>query len=213
MERNEFALNFLLTVKPFFFRRLPLALCALSGALFLASCSPSSDNNAVIENTVAENTATENAAPAATSPAQFSVLSEVLVPGKDDLLHKQKVSRMGIDSQLKSGGDAAPALQEIIEKAPAYFPPGAKINSAKSDDKTFVIDLNAAFDKSDFWSSQGEKTTELAVYALVNSIADHNQPKGPTLPVRFTIDKKPAKTLGEFDLEGEIEPQTRLNAK
>ena len=215
-------------MKTFFFRPLALAGCALGAALALASCTPASNDNSVAPdanalggnsavpnsdnsaaaNAVDSNAVSDNAAPAAR--AQFSYLESVMVPGKDDLLHEQKVSRMAIDSQLKSGGDKAPALQEIIAKAPAYYPSGAKINSAKDNGKALVIDLNAAFDKPDFWSKKGEKTTELAVYALVNSMEQGG--KGAAKPVQFTVEKKPVQTFGEFDVSGDIEPQTRLLA-
>ena len=222
---------------------LPFASCVLLGALALSSCTPIQtentatpeknvvDGNSVIpnaansvdqetanaanadQNNAAVANAVESGAPAPTSPAQLSVMSSVLVPGQDDLLHEQKVSRMTMDSQLKSGGDAAPALQEIIEKAPAHYPPGAKINSAKDNGKAIVVDLNSAFDKSEFWSQKGEKTTELAIYALINSAARKNQPKGAAKPVKLTIEKKPVLALGEYDFEGEITPQARLVAK
>lgn len=168
-------------------------------------------DDAVIDNAVAD----ENAAPAPTSAVKFSYLETIYVPGQDDLLHAQKVSRMAIDSQLKSGGNGAPALQEIIEKAPQHFPPGAKVNDWKEDEKTVTVDLNAAFDKPEFWSAKGEKTTELAVYALVNSAAKTTgaQGKSASKPVKFTIAKAPAQSLGEFDVSGEIEPEMRLVAK
>ena len=52
---------------------------------------------------------------------------------------------MAIDSQLKSGDRAAPGLQEIIEKAPQYFPKDAKINSTTQTEKGMTVDLNQAF--------------------------------------------------------------------
>ncbi len=222
------------------FRRLPFALCALGGALALASCTPlntententaSPDKNVVtgnsvipnadnaVDNSASANTASANAVaanPTPTSAVKFAYVETIYVPGKDDLLHAQKVSRMAIDSQLKSGGNGAPALQEIIEHAPQYFPPGAKINDWKEDAKAITVDLNSAFDKPQFWSQKGEKTTELAVYSLVNSAAKTTGAGGASAakPVQFTIEKKPAQTLGEFDVSDQLKPETRLNAK
>ena len=204
-------------MKPFFFRRLPLALGALSCALALASCSstPVDDNastatdNASIGNTVAPASDGNSV-----SAVEFGSLETIYVPGKNDLLHPEKVSRLAIDSQLKSGDRAAPGLQEIIEKAPRYYPKGAKINSTTQTEKGMTVDLNKAFANNDFWRTKGEKMTELAVYALVNSAAKTTGAQGTTdpKPVMFTIEKKPAETLGEFGIDGEIEPETRLIA-
>ena len=203
------------------FRRLPLAFGALSCALALASCTPMSDNNAatpdknvVDGNDVIPNAAnavdpasTDNAAPP--SAVEFAALETIYVPGKDDLLHAEKVSRMAIDSQLKSGDRAAPGLQEIIEKVPQYFPKGAKINSTTADEKGMTVDLNQAFADDKFWRTKGEKMTELAVYAIVNSAAKTTSAAGASdpKPVTLTIEKQPRKNLGDFDIDGEIEPE------
>ena len=194
-------------MKPFPLRRLPLAVAALSCAIALASCSskPAGENSVVPASD--DNSATNSA-------VEFAALETIYVPGKDDLLHEQKVSRMAIDSQLKSGDRAAPGLQEIIEKAPQYFPKDAKVNSTTVTEKGMTVDLNAAFVNDEFWRQKGEKVTELAVYALVNSAAKTTGAQGTSeaKPVTFTIDKEPAKILGEFDIDGEIEPETRLIA-
>ena len=205
-------------MKPLIFRRLPLVLGALSCAFALASCTPSSDDNAATStnNAVTANaanpTSDDNAAPTA---VEFTSLETIYVPGKDDLLHETKVSRMAMDSQLKSGDRAAPGLQEIIEKAPQYFPKNAKINSTTPTEKGLTVDLNKAFSNDEFWRTKGEKITELAVYALVNSAAKTTGAKGASepQPVVFTIEKKPAETLGEFGIDGEIEPEMRLIAR
>ena len=220
-------------MKPFPFRRLPLALGALSCALALASCTPLTDQNEstpdknvidgddIIPNAAnavdpapnaVEPTGDENAA--TNSAVEFASLETIYVPGKDDLLHPEKVSRMAIDSQLKSGDRAAPGLQEIIEKAPEYYPKDAKINSTTDGEKGMTVDLNQAFADDEFWRAKGEKTTELAVYALVNSAAKTTGKEGTSAPkpVTFTIEKQPAATMGEFDVEGAIEPQMRLVA-
>ncbi len=205
--------------------RIPLALGALCCALALASCSSNtststSTENLVDANSITDNAATDNAATAnatdtnAAPTVKFSSLETIYVPGKDDLLHETKVSRMAMDSQLKSGDPAAPGLQEIIEKSPLYFPKGAKINSTTQTDKGMNVDLNKDFADDEFWRSKGEKTTELAVYALVNSAAKTTGAQGTSepQPVTFTIEKKPAETLGEFAVDGAIEPQMRLVA-
>ena len=203
--------------------RIPLALGALGCALTLASCSPTTSTSTSTENLVDANSITDNAATAnatddnaanAAPTVKFSSLETIYVPGKDDLLHATKVSRMAMDSQLKSGDPAAPGLQEIIEKSPLYFPKGAKINSTTKTDKGINVDLNKAFTNDPFWRGKGEKTTELAVYALVNSAAKITsaQGTGEPQPVTFTIEKKPAETLGEFAVDGSIEPQLRLIA-
>lgn len=178
----------------------------------LASCSSQPvDENATSQN-AATPTSDDNSS--TNSAVEFAALETIYVPGKDDLLHEQKVSRMAIDSQLKSGDRAAPGLQEIIEKAPEYFPPDAKINSTTVTDNGMTVDLSSQFANDDFWRTKGEKITELAVYALVNSAAKTTGAQGTSdpKPVTFTVDKKPAKTLGEFDIDGEIEPETRLIA-
>ena len=208
-------------VKSRFFSRLPLALGAGCCMLALASCTPqpATDDNAApavtSENTVAP-TSDDNAADAnaTNSAVEFASLETIYLPGKDDLLHPEKVSRMAIDSQLKSGDRAAPGLQEIIEKAPEFFPKNAKINSTTQTEKGMTVDLNQAFANDEFWRGKGEKVTELAVYALVNSAAKVTGAQGVTepKPVTFTIEKKPAATMGEFDVEGEIKPQDRLVA-
>lgn len=200
-------------MKPFLFRRLPLALGALSCALVLASCSsqPADDNATPIENAVAP---VNDGNSATNSAVEFAALETIYVPGDDDLLHEEKVSRKSIDSQLKSGDRAAPGLQEIIEKAPEYFPKDAKINSTTVTEKGMTVDLDSTFANDEFWRTKGEKMTELAVYSLVNSAAKTTGAQGTSesKPVTFTIDKQPAKTLGEFDIDGEIEPETRLIA-
>ena len=151
---------------------------------------------------------------AANSGVQFAALETIYVPGKNDLLHAEKVSRLAIDSQLKSGDRAAPGLQEIIEKAPQYYPKNAKINSTTQTEKGMTVDLNKAFADDKFWRTKGEKMTELATYALVNSAAKTTSAAGTSdpKPVTFTIEKQPAKTLGDFDIDGEIEPEMRLVA-
>ena len=221
--------------------RLPLALCALGGALALASCTPIQTENTVtpdknvvagntvipnaanaVDNATTENAATDNSAttnavaatPAPSAGVKFAYVETIYVPGDDGMLHAHKVSRMAIDSQLKSGGNGAPALQEIIERAPQYFPPGAKVNDWK-DGQTITVDLNGAFDKPDFWSQKGENTTQLALYALVNSAAKTTGAGGtsPAKMVQFTIDKKPVPSLGEYDLSGALKPLPKMIAK
>ena len=224
------------SVKPFPFRRFPLrrfslALGALSCALALASCSSNVADNAVSDrsteissnamaptngdnNAIDDQTVDQNANAAQNSAVKFAALETIYVPGKDDLLHETKVSRLAIDSQLKSGDRAAPGLQEIIEKSPAFFPKNAKINSTTDSEKGMTVDLNQAFANNEFWRTKGEKVTELAMYALVNSAAKTTSAQGTSepKPVMFTIEKKPATTLGEFDVDGAIEPQMRLVA-
>ena len=174
-----------------------------------AMAPESGDNNAIDDQAV-----DQNANAAQSSVGKFAALERIYVPGKDDLLHETKVSRKAIDSQLKSGDLAAPGLQEIIEKSPAFFPKDAKINRTDVSPKGMTIDLNKAFANDKFWRTKGEKVTELAMYALVNSAANTASAQGISdpKPVMFTIEKKPATTLGEFDVEGEIEPQMRLVA-
>ena len=177
------------------------------------------DSNASGSNGAATNATTNSAVAAATasptSAVNFAYVETIYVPGKDAKLHAQKVSRMAIDSQLKSGGNGAPALQEILEKAPNYFPPGAKINDWKTDARGVVVDLNKAFDAPGFWSKKGEGMTELAVFALVNSAAKTTGSGGPTKPrpVRFTIEKRPALSLGEMDMDGVLDPNMDLVSK
>lgn len=134
------------------------------------------------------------------APPRLTLVETIYLPDDNDTLQPRSVSRQAIDSQLRSG-NLAPGLQEILTAAPAYFPPGAKINSATVQEKQVAVDLNAAFATPDFWMKKGEKTTELAVYALVNSASQNG------LPVLLTIEKKPLETLGEFDASDPIIPR------
>lgn len=213
------------------FRRLPLALAVLSCGFALASCSSNTASNAVSDrsaeltsnstgpnsgdnNAIDDKTVDQNANAAENSTVKFAALETIYVPGKDDLLHEKKVSRLAIDSQLKSGDRAAPGLQEIIEQSPKFYPKDAKVNSTTETDKGMTVDLNKAFANDKFWRGKGEKVTELAVYALVNSAAKTTSADGASAPrpVMFTIEKKPAQTMGEFAVDGSIEPQMRLVA-
>ena len=205
--------------------RIPLALGALGCALALASCSSSTstststenlvDANSITDNSVDANATDANATDANAAPTvKFSSLETIYVPGKDDMLHETKVSRMAMDSQLKSGDPAAPGLQEIIEKSPLYFPKDAKINSTTQTAKGMNVDLNKAFANDEFWHTKGEKTTELAMYAIINSAAKTTSAQGTSAPqpVTFTVEKKPAELMGDFSIDGTNEPQMRLVA-
>ena len=142
------------------------------------------------------------------APPQY--LEKIYLPGTDDKLHLKAVSHNAIDSQIKAGGSPVPALDEVITGAPKYFPPGTRIKKFAVTEKSLTLDLNSAFANSKHWS-QGETTTQLAVYALVNSAALTE--KDGKKPVQLTVEGKPLSTLGEFDASDPIEPDQTLIAK
>lgn len=158
------------------------------GAIFLASCQPKTD-------TTAQNT-----------PAPIKVIDTIMVPGADDLLHAKKVSRLALDTQLKSGGNAAPALDEIIKLAPAWFPKGARVEDVKDDGTIITILLSPEFGNAKHWQ-KGESVTTLAVYSLVNTLAKD------TKKVALTLEGKPIPALGELDTSEALGADPTLNAK
>jgi len=166
-------------------------LVAAFGLLILAGCNR-------------ETPVVENPTPA----VKVELTKTIYIPGKDDKLHAKAPSFKAVETQTRLMGNAAPVLQEIIQAAPQYFPKGAKVNDFKSDEEKVTIDLNKAFTQGDFWSKNGEKTTEVAVYSLVNSASGESKK-----PVEITIEGKAGTTLGEMDISGKIEPSTELVAK
>lgn len=164
------------------------AVAVALGAFSLASCTPR-DNS----------TPTVTAAPP-------KVLDTIFVPGADDKLHPKKVSHNALDTQLKSGGAATAALDEIVRMAPKWFPKGARVEDVKENSGVVTLILSPEFGDQKHWQG-GEKTTELAIYALVNTVAKDGK------KVALTIDGKPATTFGEFDASGTIEANPQLNAK
>lgn len=174
-------------MKPSRFFRYALASTFL-GAIFLASCQSRDDQ-------VAQ-----------TTPAPLKVIDTILVPGADDLLHAKKVSRLALDTQLKSGGNPAPALDEIIKLAPKWFPKGTRVEDVKDDGSVVTVLLSPEFGNAKHWS-QGETTTELAVYALVNTLAKDGK------KVVLTLEGKPIPALGELAMAEALEADPGLNAK
>jgi hypothetical protein len=170
-------------VKPLLIRVASTAL----GAIFLASCSPRP----------AQNTAT--------APAPVKVIDTIFVPGADDKLHAKKVSFPALDTQLKSGGNPTPALDEIIKTAPKWFPKDARVEDVKDNGSIITVLMSPQFGDEKFWS-KGEKTTELAIYALVNTLAKDGK------KVELTLEGKPMTTLGQFDVSDAIEADPTLNA-
>jgi hypothetical protein len=160
---------------------------SLLGAILLASCSPREDQ-------VAQNT-----------PAPIKVIDTIMVPGADDKLHAKKVSRLAQDTQLKSGGNPAPALDEIIKLAPQWFPKGARVKDVKDDGSVVTLLLSPEFGDAKHWQ-KGESITELAVYALVNTLAKDGK------KVALTLEGKPIPSLGELDTAEAFEADTALNA-
>jgi hypothetical protein len=136
-------------------------------------------------------------------------LDKIYVPGKDDKLHLKPVSRNGVDTQIRAG-TPVPALDEIIQGAPQYFPKGTRILSMKSDGKVFTLDMNAAFGNTKEWN-KGEATTEAAIYALVNSTAQVD--KSLKTKVQLTVEGKPVTALGEMDTEEPFEFDKTLVGK
>lgn len=182
-------------------------------ALGLGGCSPSNNgNNAALDNAPAVNEAVANSVivPSTTSTPtaseRASLISNIWVPGKDDKLHLRPVSKAALDAQKKFG-DPTAALAEIVRLSPKWFPPKTRVLDYHDDGKTVSINLNRNFQDPNFWSKSGEKTTELAVYALVNSAAQSGK------PVVLEVEKRPVQTLGEMDTSDSIEPNHSLEAK
>jgi len=160
----------------------------LLGTIFLASCRPAPDD-------VAQNT-----------PAPIKVIDTIMVPGSDDKLHARKVSRLAQDTQLKSGGNPAPALDEIIKLAPQWFPKGTRIEDVKDTGGVVTLLLSPEFGDAKHWQ-KGETTTELAVYALVNTLAKDGK------KVALTLEGKPIPSLGELATAEALEADPSLNAQ
>lgn len=128
-----------------------------------------------------------------------------MVPGKDDLLHPKKVSRGALDTQLKSGGNAAPALGEIVKLAPQWFPKGTRIEDVKENGDEVTVLLSPEFGNAKHWT-QGETTTQLAIYSLVNTLAKDGK------KVTLTLEGKPISALGEMDASQAFAADPSLNA-
>ncbi|PQV63100.1 Sporulation and spore germination [Abditibacterium utsteinense] len=159
------------------------------GAIFLASCQPKSDETGTTQ----------------TTPAPVKVIDTIYVPGKDDKLHAKKVSFPALDTQLKSGGNPIPALDEIIKLSPQWFPKGTRVEDVKENGGVITILMSPEFGDSKHWQ-KGEKLTELAVYSLVNTLAQGDK------TVALTVEGKPVSTLGEFDASGALKAEPALNA-
>ena len=182
------------------------------GAWALGGCSPSNGgNHAADDNPAQGNAAVSNAAivpstNATPTPSErASLVSNVWVPGKDDKLHLQPVSKAALDAQKKFG-DPTAALADIVRMAPAYFPPKTRVLQWHDDGKTVSVNLNRNFASGDFWSQSGETATRLAVYALVNSAAIGGK------PVVLKVEMRPIETLGEMDTSDAIEPDGTLGS-
>lgn len=177
-----------------------LATGLLAAGLALSGCStaPAGGEDMPTPTTTALPSANEEPTtavqPVASGPRLF-------LPGTDDLLHGKPVS---------SPASPTVALAQVIKQAAEYFPPGTKVLSLKEQDKQFTLDMNGAFDDQKFYS-QGERITELAVYALVNSAASVGGDEAK--PVQITVDGKPLSSLGEFDASDAIPPTTDLVAR
>jgi hypothetical protein len=157
------------------------------GAISLSSCSPRKADPVV-------------------TPAPPKVIDTILVPGADDMLHPKKVSFNALDTQLKSGGNPTPALDEIIKVSPKWFPKGTRVEDVKDNAGVITLLMSPEFADAKHWA-KGEKITELAVYSLVNTLAKDGK------KVAFTLEGKPLTSLGEFDASGTIEANPELNAK
>ncbi len=135
---------------------------------------------------------------AAPDGSQANLIETIYVPGPDDKLHPKPVS-------FKSIEVPASALQEVISSSPKWYPKDAKVNSITEDEKQITVDVNKNFSQQSFWGENGEKTTELGVYAIVNSASGKSKK-----PVQITVEKEPMTTLGDFDASDAIEPQLEL---
>lgn len=136
-------------------------------------------------------------------------MKAVWVPGSDDFLHAAKIS------SEKTAPVAA--LNQILVLAPQFYPKGTKILGFKDAGAHYEINLNAAFNNEDFWSKNGAKTTELALYALTNTAGQIEDGSGvPTPdghPVALLLEGKKLDVLGEFDLSDALPPNPDLNSQ
>lgn len=148
-------------------------------------------------------------APAQKSHLQFSIASDALLPHSDGKLHYRAVSKANIDAQIKAYGNRTVVLNETIRLAPNYFPKGSRVLSVRQG----VVDLNASFGNQNFWLKRNPRATRLALYAFVNTIAPMNEPKGGTVPVRFTIEGKPVSRIGKLDTSRPLKINMKLVAK
>lgn len=165
----------------------PFLAVSVLGTILLASCTPKGEEVTAV------------------TPAPLKLIDTIYVPGADDKLHAKKVSHSALDTQLKSGGNPAPALDEIIKTSPKWFPKGTHVEDVKDNGKVVTILMSPEFAEEKHWS-QGEKTTELAVYSLVNTLAKDGK------SVALTIEGKPISTLGEFDASDAMPANPELNA-
>lgn len=139
------------------------------------------------------------------TPAPVNAIDTIFVPGADDKLHPRKVSSLALDTQLKSGGNPAPALDEIVKSAPQWFPKGARVEDVKDNGAVITLLLSPQWNDAKHWS-KGETITQLAVYAMVNTLAKDGK------KVAFTIEGKPLQTIGELDASDPFEADPSLNA-
>ncbi len=143
---------------------------------------------------------------APSTPAPLQVIDTIMVPGADDKLHARKVSRLALDTQLKSGGNPAPALGEIIKLAPQWFPKGTRVEDVKENSGVVTVLLSPEFGDAKHWQ-RGESMTELAVYSLVNTLAKGDK------KVALTLEGKPIPSLGELATGEALTADPTLNAK
>jgi hypothetical protein len=146
---------------------------------------------------------------------RFAASRIIFVPGDDGMLHQRTIREPATavemhtrDYDLVSKVAAERSLQLLFKRAPESFPPGTRVPSVQQEKNSDVIrvSFNKAFAQSDFWSS--EARTELAIYAIVNTLA-----AGKNARVQLLIEGKPIQTLGEFDASDPFEPDKTLVAK
>jgi len=173
------------------FFRPSLALIGIAAVLGLSACQRNSATSS--------DPSQANAATSATpSGSQANLIETIYVPGPDDKLHPKPVS-------FKSIEVPASALQEVISSSPKWYPKDAKVNSITENEKQITVDVNKNFSQQSFWGEHGEKTTELGVYAIVNSASGKSKK-----PVQITVENDAMSTLGDFDASDAIEPQPDL---
>lgn len=178
-----------------------------------SSMTPAADDGPPATN-AAEASATAASRPVRRTPQkaeQVSTPQQILVPGDDALLHPKPFKPSGVGGPMEVRRDS---LNAIIKAAPDLFPDKAQVKSVQHDSakKRIVVSVNSAFADDSFWN-KSEKITELAVYALVNSVARMNEPKGEETPVQIVVEDKPGDVLGQFDISEPIEANWQLMAK
>ncbi|MBV9864475.1 MAG: GerMN domain-containing protein [Abitibacteriaceae bacterium] len=143
------------------------------------------------------------------------------VPGDDALLHEEVVSKLDDAPTINYSPDqfqtwyeqqAQRTLELLFQKSAPYLPADSKVSSVNLKKDVVSVNLDKNFQNSKVW--QGETSTQLAVYAIVNTLTSQTLNRdGKTKKVQLLVDNKPVETLGGLDTSDPIEPNMALVAK